>query len=185
MKQEMVVLMAPKRSAAKGKVDDTAVGETEVHGWKSSKFTDSHLLDLVGKHLLQPRSVIQWRGSAREYFPHEGGNEYVVFLTHVLRGLGFPISDFFRGLLYHWGVQVHHLTPNSILHISICVHLCESFLGIESHFDLFRYFFHLKPHPNDSEIEVVGGAGLQFRQGRKPEYIPYELSDMVIDWKEM
>ena len=26
---------------------------------------------------------------------------------------------------------------------------------------------------------------MQFRQGRKPEYIPYELSDMVIDWKEM
>ena len=44
--------MAPKRSASKGKVDDAAVGEAEVHGWKSSKCTDSHLLDLVGKHLL-------------------------------------------------------------------------------------------------------------------------------------
>ena len=44
--------MAPKRSIAKGKVDDAAVGEAEVHGWKSSKCTDSHLLDLVGKHFL-------------------------------------------------------------------------------------------------------------------------------------
>src|SRR6185437_7317044 len=127
--------MAPKKSASKGKVDDATVGEAEVHGWKSSKCTDSHLLDLVGKHLLQPCSVIHLRGSAGESFPHEGGNESVVFLPHVLRGLGFPISDFFHGLLLHWGVQVHHLTPNSILHISICVHLCESFLGIESHFD--------------------------------------------------
>ena len=58
-------------------------------------------------------------------------------------------------------------------------------MGIEPHFNLFQYFFHLKPHPNDSEIEVVGGAGLQFRQGKKPKYIPYELSDKVIDWKEM
>ena len=79
------------------------------------------------------------------------------------------------------GVQVHHLTPNSILHISIFVHLCEAFLGIEPHFDPFQYFFHLKPHPNDSRLDVVGGAGLQFRQGRKPKYIPYDLSDKVID----
>ena len=63
--------MAPKRSAAKGKVDDAAVGEEEVHGWKSSMSTVSRLLDLVGKHLLQPRSVIHWRGSTGESFPHE------------------------------------------------------------------------------------------------------------------
>ena len=96
-------------------------------------------------------------------FPHEGGNESVIFLPHVLHGLGFPIFYFFRGLLYHWGVQVHHLTPNSILHISIFVRLCEAFLGIEPHFDLFQYFFHLKPQPSESKIDVVGGAGLQFR----------------------
>ena len=95
---------------------------------------------------------------------------------------GFPVSDFFRGLLHYWGVQVHHLTPNSILHISIFVHLCEAFLGIEPHFDLFQYFFHLKPHSNDSKIDVVGGAGLQFRQGKQPKYIPYDLSDKVVDW---
>ena len=58
-------------------------------------------------------------------------------------------------------------------------------MGIEPHFDLFQYFFHLKPYPNDSKIDVVGGAGLQFHQGKKPRYIPSELSDKVIDWKEM
>ena len=129
--------------------------------------------------------MIHWRGSEGESFPREEGNEFVVFLPYVLRGLSFLVFDFFRGLLHHWGVQVHHLTPNSILHISIFVHLCEAFLGIEPHFDLFQYFFHLKPHPNESKIDVVGGAGLQFRQGKKPKYIPYELSDKVIDWMEM
>ena len=96
--------MAPKRSALKGKVDDAAVGEGEVHGWKSSKCTDSHLLNLVESHLLQPRNMIHWRGSVGESFACEEGNESVVFLPHVLRGLGFPISDFFRGLLFHWGI---------------------------------------------------------------------------------
>ena len=65
--------MALKRSASKGKVDDAAVGEVEVHGWKSSKCTDSHLLDLVGKHLLQPRSMIHWCGSVGNIFPMRKG----------------------------------------------------------------------------------------------------------------
>ena len=93
--------MAPKRSIAKGKVDDAAVGEAEVHGWKSSKCTDSHLFNLVESHLLQPRRMIHWRRSDGKSFPHEGTDESVVFLPYVLRGLGFPISDFFRGLLRH------------------------------------------------------------------------------------
>ena len=126
----------PKSSASKGKVEDAAVGEAEVCGWKSSKCTDSHLLNLVESHLLQPQNIMHWRRSDGESFPHEEGNESVVFLPHVFRGLGFSVSDFFRGLLQHWGVQVHHLTPNSTLHNSIFVHLCEAFLGIEPHFDL-------------------------------------------------
>ena len=121
----------------KGKAGEAIGGEAEVHGWKSSKYSDSHLLGLVEEHLLQPRKEIHWRRSEGESFTHKGVDESVVFHPHVLRGLGFPISDFFLGLLHHWGVQVHHLTPNSILHISIFVHLCESFLGIEPHFDLF------------------------------------------------
>ena len=129
--------------------------------------------------------MIHWRHSDGESFPCEGENESAIFLPHVLRGLGFPVSDFFRGLLHHWGVQVHHLTPNSILHISMFVHLCGAFLGIEPHFDIFQYFFHLKPQPSKSKIDVVGGAGLQFLQGKKTKYISYELSDKVIDWKSM
>ena len=118
MKQERIILflvsMAPKRSAGRGKAGEATGDDAEVHGWKSSKCADSHLLNLVESHLLQPRSVIYWHGSEGEPFPHVEGNESVVFLPYVLRGLGFPISNFFQGLLFHWGVQVHHLTPNSI-----------------------------------------------------------------------
>ena len=100
--------MAPKRSASKGKLDDAAVGGAEVHGWKSSKCTDSHLLNLVEEHLLQPRNMIHWRRSDGESFPHEGKDEPIVFLPYVLRGLGFPISGFIWGLLHHWGVVDAH-----------------------------------------------------------------------------
>ena len=94
-----------------GKVDEAAVGEAEVQGWKSSKCTDSHLLNLVESHLLQPRNMIHWHGSVGESFPREGGNESIVFLPHVLRGLGFPVSDFFCGLLLHWGGSSASLDP--------------------------------------------------------------------------
>ena len=93
--------MAPKRSAAKGKASGVAGDGAEVQEWKSSKCTDSHHLNLVESHLLQPRNVIHWRGSVGELFPCEEGNESVIFLPYFLRGLGFPVSNFFRGLLHY------------------------------------------------------------------------------------
>jgi hypothetical protein len=79
------------------------------------------------------------------------------------------------GLLFHYEIQLHHLNPNSVLHIAIFVHFYEVFLGIESHFDLFCYLFHLKPQPSEKNIAEVGGAGLQFRQGMERKYIPYKF----------
>jgi hypothetical protein len=34
-------------------------------------------------------------------------------------------------LLFHYGIQLHHLNPNYVLHVAIFVHFCEAFLGIE------------------------------------------------------
>ena len=124
---------------------------------------------------------MQWRRAIGDVPPREESQEIVTFLSFVLRGFAIPASDFFYGLLHYWGVQVHHLTPNSILHISIFVHLCEAYLGIEPHFDLFRHLFHLKPQPRSSSIDTIGGAGLQLRQGLGMKYIPYKLSGKVID----
>ena len=120
---------------------------------------DFHLLGLVEEKLLQPREVVQWRKSLGDAPPREGPQETVAFQSHILRGFGVPTPDFFRGLLYHWRIQAHHLTPNSILHILIVVHLCEAYMGIESHFDLFQHLFYLKPQPSAIVIDVVGKAG--------------------------
>jgi len=157
------------------------VESAEREAWKPSKCTDFHLHGLVKESLLQPRKKINWRRAIGDVPPREEPQEIVAFLSFVLRGFAIPASDFFCGLLHYWGVQVHHLTPNSILHISIFVHLCEAYLGIEPHFDLFRHLFHLKPQPRSSSIDTIGGAGLQLRQGLGLKYIPYKLSGKVID----
>jgi len=115
--------------------------------------------------------------------PYENTGEVVAFTSFLEWGLGFPCSSFFSRLLHYYRIQLHHLTPNSFVHISIFVHLCEAFLGIEPHFELFRFCFHLKPQPESYVLDVVGGAALQLRQGKHREYISYSLSNKVIEWK--
>ena len=153
--------MAPK-IAAKGK--SAAAEPTQEEGWNTSKCSQSDLESLVSQGLLAPRSVIQWHPALGSDHPYENTGEIVAFTSYSERGLGFPCSSFFSGLLRYYRIQLHHLTPISFVHISIFVHLCEAFLGIEPYFEIFRFLFHLKPQPNRFVLDVVGGAALQLRQ---------------------
>ena len=45
-------------------------------------------------------------------------NESVVFVSHFLRGLGFTLDPFVRGLMFYYGLDFHDLAPDTILHIS-------------------------------------------------------------------
>lgn len=44
---------------------------------------------------------------------------------------------FLRGLLNDWGLELQHLNPNGVLHIVGFVTICEAFVGMEPHDDLF------------------------------------------------
>ena len=109
-----------------------------------------------------PRSIVQWRPALGKGHPYENTGEIIAFAPYLERGLGFPCSFFFSRLL-RYRILLHYLTPNSFVHISIFVHFCEAFLGIEPHFELFRFFFHLKPQLDSYVLDVVGGAGLHLR----------------------
>ena len=172
--------MAPKKSS-KGK--GVAVEPTREERWVSSKCSESDLETLVSAGLLPKKSVIPWRLALGEDRPYENMGEIIAFAPYFERGLGLPCSNFFFGLLHYYRIQLHHLTPNSFVHIFIFVHLCEAFLCIEPHFELFRFLFDLKLQPDSYILDVVGGAGLQLRQGKNKVYIPYKLSNKVIDWK--
>ena len=137
--------MAPKKSS-KGKAVEAK--PTHDEGWVPSKCSDFDLETLVSNGLLPPKSVIQWHPALGENCPYENTGEIVAFAPYFARRLGLPCSAFFSGLLSYYRIQLHHLTPNSFVHISIFVHLCEAFLGMEPHFELFRFLFHLKPQPD-------------------------------------
>jgi hypothetical protein len=82
-----------------------------------------------------------------------------------------------------YGLELHHLNPNSICHIAIFIHFCEAFLGIEPHWDLFRFLFRVKPHPTAKNLSVVGGAGIQLRQQAGDRYLSYKFPSNIPGWK--
>jgi polyhydroxyalkanoate synthesis regulator protein len=43
---------------------------------------------------------------------------------------------FLRRLLHYYGVELQHLNPNGVQHISTFIVLCEGYLGIEPYFKL-------------------------------------------------
>ena len=88
--------------------------------------------------------------------PQKG--ERVVFISHLIRGLGFPLHPFLRGLKFFYGLDFHHLAPNSILHIATYITFCEAFLRIEPHFGLWLKIFCIKPNSSGSKLADCGGA---------------------------
>ena len=65
----------------------------------------------------------------------------VSFLAFHERRLGYSAHWFLCGLLNEWGLELQHLNPMGVLHIAGFVTVCEAFLEIEPHADLFWLFF--------------------------------------------
>src|SRR4051812_15891986 len=82
---------------------------------------------------------------AGQLLPTPRPHERVVFLPHFLRGLGFPLHPFVRGLKFYYGLDFHDLAPNFILNISAFIVVCEAFLRIRPHFGLWLKTFNSSP----------------------------------------
>jgi hypothetical protein len=102
-------------------------------GWVPSEFSQTDLTKAQKDGLIIGDQVVF---PSTERIPKPPRGYRVMFLAFLLRGLSFPAHEFLRGLLFVYGVQLHQLTPNSILHIACFVTLCESFMGIEPHWIL-------------------------------------------------
>lgn len=79
-----------------------------------------------------------------EKVPEPEPHERVCFIPFIIHGLGFPFHPFVRGLLHFYGLQLHHLLPNLILHMACYVTLCEAFLSCQPHFGLWSKLFCVK-----------------------------------------
>jgi hypothetical protein len=133
--------------------------------------------------VLPPRELCSWRICHGVTVPTEDTHESVIYVPFLLRGLGLPISPFFRSLLDFYRLNLTHLNPNSILQISIYIHLCEAFLGVLPHFGLWKYLYHCRPGMAGGQHQLVGGASLEMRRGRKTEYLEIPLKDSIKGWR--
>jgi hypothetical protein len=140
--------------------------------WKKSKEKTEDLLALLNNGFLREKEVDMWRAAAGDPYPMEKNpDEIPMFARFAERGLSLPARDFFKGLMGYYGIEYLNLIPNAIFHTAVFVHFCEVFLGIKTHWILFRMFFRVKPQPSASNPRVVGGAGIQMREDAVEQYL--------------
>ena len=160
--------------------------------WPFSTVTASDLEELVGEGLLRPLTDKQ----RPEWIPPVGGAApspplgYVVsFVSFHERGFGVPTGRFMRAILFHYGVELHNLTPNSISQAAIFVAVCEGYLGIAPHWDLWTHLFLAEPFAlstGERRIRAAvraGGCILLLRQSRALQYIPATLASSNKGWQ--
>ena len=130
--------------------------------WPAPTTTKDQLRELVSDGLIQSKDIAEWRAPGEHPVPAPGPGEIVLFVSFVHARLCLPASAFLHRFFNYFGVTLNHLTPNVVLHLSVFVHLCETFLGIPPSLSLFRYFFRLKPQPHREDTSVLGGCRIQF-----------------------
>jgi hypothetical protein len=99
-------------------------------GWTASSLTDMDPAKAKEEGFLATSAEVALPST--EVIPLSQLGFRVMFLAFLLHGLSLslPAHKFLRGLLFIYGVHLHQLTSNSILHISSFITLCETFLGI-------------------------------------------------------
>ncbi|KAI5021673.1 hypothetical protein ZWY2020_058403 [Hordeum vulgare] len=109
-----------------------------------------------------------------------------LLLSHVFTGFSLPPHPFFRGIMNHFGAQLHHFPPNAIAHLASFVTLCECFMGCPPHWGLFKYIFSARSQTikklsqSDDKthlLQLCGGLG--FQKKTKSSYPPLQLSESV------
>jgi len=147
-----------------------------------STYTEADINALVFDGVLPDQATAGWRAAAGERFLTPDTDELVVFESFFVRGFRILAHPFLCKLLHYYVIALYHLNPNIILQIAIFINLCEAYLGIDAHFNLFRYFFCLKSFSGSGGTKVVGGVYLVLRDGMTSEYITVPLNSSMKGW---
>ena len=90
--------------------------------------------------------MAEWLVPSREDAPASPDGYIVSFAPFHEHEIMVPPHLFLQGLLHHYKIELQHLNPNGIQHIVTFIVMCEGYLGIEPHFELWRYFFAISLH---------------------------------------
>jgi hypothetical protein len=111
---------------------------------------------------------------------------YVVsFIRHHERGFAAPASRFMRGLCYHYGLELHNFTPNTISQATTFVGMCEGLVGIPASWDLWVHLFRAELHTLSTPEPRVraGGMSISLRESHRELYIPCMMTSNNAEWE--
>jgi hypothetical protein len=94
-----------------------------------------------------------------------------------------PTHPFFWGLLHYYQIKLQHLNPNEIQQYAAFIVLCEGFLGIKPHFELWRYFFVVSlVKKRDGSTALIGCAEIHLSGPRAHEYMAIAPTESNKGW---
>jgi hypothetical protein len=153
--------------------------------WGKSVAEKAFLESMVAVGILQPNT-----DPARPVWIAPGSTEmepkppsgYVVSLARLHeRGFGVPADRFLRALGRHYEVELHNFAPNAISQAAVFVAICEGYLGVKVHWDLWTHLFWGELDTDSVLAEVrrpvrASGLTLRLRESRKDLYIPCSMT---------
>jgi hypothetical protein len=164
------------------KTEMTKRAEMMRKEWRKLKSTESTINDLIELGVLHNQELAGWWPADGDSYPNPQPGEIVVFEDFLKQGFGVPVHPFLQGLCLYYEIGICNLHPNSIFLISVFIHLCEAYRGIQPHFDLFRYLFCLRKKGSLGGSKIVGGVYLTLRDGMKQEYLNCPWNTTLTDW---
>jgi hypothetical protein len=127
-------------------------------GWIASEATQEHLQNLVSQGYITTAELVTCHMPNDPSSPVLAGGYAVSCATFYERGFGIPSHRFLHSLLQFYGLELHHLTPPGILHITTFVTLCEAYMEIEPHFFCARL-----QQGSGAEVMVLDSADIFIR----------------------
>jgi hypothetical protein len=152
--------------------------------WTALEVMQEHMQNLMSQGYLTAVELGTCHVSEDPVSPTPMGGYVMACATFCERGFGVPSHQFFCSLLQFYGLELHHLTPSVILHITAFVTLCEAYMRIEPHVDLWNYFFRAWLQQGaDAKMVVLGSVDIFLRS--EPGVDPYfclPMSDPPVRW---
>ena len=138
--------------------------------------TEKDLNEMATNGFLQSKDILDWKSGVEHDVPMPDEEDIIVFKCFFLHSFRIPSCAFFSRTSFLLRIELVILNPNSVLHITILVHLYKAYLGIPLHFAMFCYLYQLKPQLNKQDMRVVGGAGFQLHPNMVYLVIPLKSS---------
>ncbi|KAK1632725.1 hypothetical protein QYE76_007040 [Lolium multiflorum] len=171
--------MPPRSRLTRDSTPESKMAAEDLE-WERSKISNQDLNLMKKLGFMEKKGALHF--PSEESYPSPPIEYRVSFVDHLIRGLSTPIHDFLRGLLFVYGLQLHQLTPNSILHVSIFITLCECFLGVQPNWALWKRIFCLRHNGSHNIAYNIGGVVICVRSD--VEYFDVKFPDSVQGWRK-